>query len=91
MNKITDTDIIEKIAIVEGLTWMEEQNEADASMMFTVKWAVEKAKSGLSPVIYGFCSTHRYLVRKDGEVMFSAHHGRGRINAARSAGFNIHM
>jgi hypothetical protein len=94
---IHDPYILDKIASVEGQEWKEEQ-EISASLaedekfeMFTVMWAVTQwgLRPTSRPVIYGLCGTHRYMVQEDGEVMFSAHHGRGHVEKASAAGFRI--
>lgn len=95
---IADGDILDKIALVEGQLWKEDQ-EISASLateeceleMFTTAWAIARwgGRPASRPVIYGLCGTHRYMVQEDGEVMFSGHHGLGHIAEAKAAGFRI--
>ena len=85
---ITDKDLLDKIAFVEGKAWVHDQ---DRALRYNeLSYSVHEAIQRQTKVIYGCGGLDRYFVRNDGRVVFSKHHGNPATQKlAESIGFDI--
>jgi hypothetical protein len=93
MPKITDPDIVQRIAEVEGPNWIRDMVDGTTEGdMFSVAAALAMFNKGrwINAIIYGLGGWDRYFVMEDGEVAYSASHGRTNLPKAEAAGFRIH-
>lgn len=66
---LDDPELKEKIALVEGPDWMRQGNHQDVS-----RARMEFAHKGRASAIYGVGGWSRWIVRRDGRVVYSAEH-----------------
>ncbi len=92
--KIDDPDLLNQLRILEGKDWVPSKGEYGVEHALN-HWRelqtleIDDPRMTTHDVIYGCGGWHRYYVRLNGCVCFSARHGRNKIAAAKAAGFEI--
>lgn len=91
MNLITNREaVIAALIAMEGERWFKEQ---EGWGEYSIEGALAQSQSGssrLGGVIYGLGGLHRYMVRANGHVYYSASHGQRAVEQAKALGFRMH-
>ncbi|MEK7620579.1 MAG: hypothetical protein AAB413_05075 [Patescibacteria group bacterium] len=88
MNLLTNRDaVIEALIAMEGQNWFE--NHQPRWGENSIDGALKKVQDGGSGIIYGAGGSHRFYIRKNGDVVYSGSHGANKVDKAQSLGFKI--
>lgn len=89
----------DRIAMMEGKRWAQSDFEAsrespprpystEAAVLYWLSGFDDELDNG-GGVIYGASAIARFMINKDGEIIFSKMHARSRADEARKLGFKV--